>query len=158
METLQGRVTHARHTTDTTGNSARTITQHIAIFEIEGVRVTFRGAQPVAVEPGDEVRVVGTLRGQGAMDALGYRNLTRGVVEDGIGRSGCAFGLMWLVFCGLAGAVIAALAAGESPVATARQIVPAWAWIAAAVLLVAAVVVDRNAAARRTRVLALLRG
>ncbi|HEU4557155.1 MAG TPA: hypothetical protein VFS20_04870 [Longimicrobium sp.] len=50
METLQGTVKRARHTTHVSGNSSRTVTQHIAIFEIGDVLVTYRGSSPVLIE------------------------------------------------------------------------------------------------------------
>src|SRR5215213_8846242 len=64
MESLQGRVERTRHTTHVSGTSSRTTTQHVAIFEIGDVTVTYYGADPVLIERGDEVRVVGTAHGE----------------------------------------------------------------------------------------------
>jgi hypothetical protein len=157
METLQGRVTNARHTTHVSGNSSRTTTQHIAIFEIGGVLMTYYGAGPVLIEPGDEVRVVGTPGdGERTLDAVAYHNLTRDVVDDSITRPGCTCGVLLLVISGLLGMGVTALFGVESPIAIVREIVPPWVGIVTGVLLVLATVIDRRRTARRRQVLALL--
>lgn len=157
METLQGRVTNARHTTHVSGNSSQTTTQHIAIFEIGGVLVTYYGASPVLIEHGDEVRVVGTSGdGERTLDAVAYYNLTRDVVEDSMARPGCTCLMIFLLACGVAGPLIMAAAFGESLLTVVREIIPAWLWIPPAALLVLAVLADRRRSARRRQVLDLL--
>jgi hypothetical protein len=159
LETLQGRVTHVRHTTHVSGNGSRTTTRHIAIFEIGGVLVTYYGAAPVVIEQGDEVRVVGTPgEGERMLDALAYHNLTRDVVDDGMARPGCACITVWLAACAVAVPLVVALLTGESPVTMAREVFPVWVWIALAALVVLAVAADRRRAALRHEVLALLEG
>jgi hypothetical protein len=157
LETLQGRVTHVRHTTHVSGNSSQTTTQHIALFEIAGVLVTYYGAAPVVIERGDEVRVVGTPGdGERMLDALAYHNLTRDVVDDAMARRGCTCVVLFLVICGLVGIGVAGLFAVESPITLVREIVPPWVGIVAGMLLVLAIVIDRRRSARRNEVLALL--
>jgi hypothetical protein len=159
METLQGTVTRARHTTHVSGNGSRTTTQHIAILEIGGVLVTYRGSAPVLIERGDEVRVVGMQgNGERTLDALAYYNLSRDVEDDSLARPGCACGVLLMVIFPLAGIAGPALVMGDSPLTVVRDLVPPWVVAVAAALLVLAIANDRRRARYRDRVLKLLDG
>jgi len=157
MDTLQGRVTRTRHTTHVTGNGSRTHTRHIAIFQVGGVLVTYDGAEPVLLEHGDHVRVVGH-RGEGerTFEAVAYHNLTRDVVGDNVGRPGCAGLVLLLAFADAAGLLGPPLLFGEPAFEIAGEIVPEWLLIVAGVLLMLAILIDRSRAVRRREVLAAL--
>jgi hypothetical protein len=104
------------------------------------------------------VRVAGTPGGERTLNAVAYRNLTRGVVDDGVGGTGCTRTLLWMAGCGLGTLVLLSLLGGESPSAALGEIVPGWVWIGMGVLLVLAILGDLRLSARRGDVMALLGG
>jgi len=158
METLQGTVKRVRHTTHVSGGRSSTSTEHIALFEIGGVLVTFRSVEPVPIERDDEVRVIGYEEVGRTMDAVAYHNLTRDVVEDALPRGGCVADLViWpgviLVF---GSPILIGLFLTASPIAWIRANVPWWTLLIPPLLLWLAIIRDRRRNAERERMLALL--
>lgn len=77
METLRGKVSHVRHTTDVHGSENVIATAHITVFDLAGTAVRFEGDTAAAIDDGDEVAVAGYRR-RGTFRALAFRNLTKG--------------------------------------------------------------------------------
>ena len=76
MDTLRGKVTNVRHTTDVHGGENVIATTHITIFDLEGTAVRFEGDTAANIDDGDEVAVAGYRR-RGTFRALAFRNLTK---------------------------------------------------------------------------------
>ncbi len=76
MDTLRGKVSNIRHTTDVHGSENVIATTHIAIFDLTGTPVRFEGDTAAAIDEGDEVAVAGYHR-RGTFRALAFRNLTK---------------------------------------------------------------------------------
>lgn len=76
MDTLRGKVSNVRHTTDVHGSENVIATTHIAIFGLAGTAVRFEGDMAAAIDDGDEVAVAGYRR-RGTFRALAFRNLTK---------------------------------------------------------------------------------
>lgn len=81
MQTLSGKVTRPRHTTEVSGSgdrdSSSVSTTHIATFRIDNQPVVVRSSSVIQIEDGDEVKVAGEIK-KGTLRADAYRNLTTG--------------------------------------------------------------------------------
>lgn len=76
MDTLRGKVSNIRHTTDIHGQEGMIATTHIALFDLSDTPVRFEGDTAPAIDEGDEVAVAGYRR-RGTFRALAFRNLTK---------------------------------------------------------------------------------
>lgn len=85
MESKRGAVQKISHSTTVSGGGAggnapvHLATEHVCTFQLGPVVVRVRGSEPVAINDGDEIVVVGTLRRDGVFAARTYVNLTNGV-------------------------------------------------------------------------------
>ena len=85
MESKRGTVQKASHSTTVTGSSAggsapvHLATEHVCTFQLGPHIVRIRGSEPAAINDGDEIVVVGSLRRDGVFAARTYVNLTNGV-------------------------------------------------------------------------------
>jgi hypothetical protein len=159
MELLEGKVRRVRHATEVSGGGrSSTRTHHVAVFDVGGVLITFRSPDPVPIERGDEVRVLGHEDVGRTFDAVAYHNLTRDVVEDALPRGGCVGLLLVLGFVVvLAGALILLLACFDLGVIPwLRATVPAPLLLVPPPLLALAIIRDRRHDARIQEVLAPL--
>lgn len=76
MDTLRGKVSNVRHTTDVHGQEGIIATTHVALFDLDGTAVRFEGDTAANIDDGDEVKVAGYYR-RGIFRALAFRNLTK---------------------------------------------------------------------------------
>lgn len=88
MERLAGIAENVRHTIDVSAGGSRT--DHLALFEIGGVRLSFRGREPVSIDEGDELVVVWEPGEKGFQTVLAFHNRTVGARDHDVRPNGCA--------------------------------------------------------------------
>lgn len=87
MDRLAGIAENVRHTVHVTSGGSRT--DHLALFEIDGTRLCFRGSAPVSIKEGDELAVVWKPGDKGIHTVLGYHNRTLDVRDRDVRPGGC---------------------------------------------------------------------
>lgn len=99
MHRLAGIAKNVRYTVHVSAGGRRT--DHIALFEIDGTRLSFRGGEPVSIEEGDELVVVWEEGEKGIGTVLAFDNLTLDVRDFNVRAGGCAgcgcLGLFWIL-------------------------------------------------------------
>jgi hypothetical protein len=87
MERLDGTAENVRHTIHVSAGGSRT--DHLALFEINGVRLSFSGRAPVAIKDGDELSVVCEPGDKGFDTVLAFHNHTLDVRAHDLYADGC---------------------------------------------------------------------
>lgn len=90
MERLAGIAENVRHTVHVSAGGSQT--DHLALFEIGGVRLRFRGRQPVAINEGDELAVVWEPGDKGFQTVLAFHNRTVDARDHDVRPFGCGCG------------------------------------------------------------------
>lgn len=100
MEVLKGVASNVRNTVSISGGGkdSQITTTHISLFQIDGRQIKASSSEPVTINDGDEVLVVGRT-GSGTFNALAYKNLTTSVE----GNAGWALAMMLGVVFPIAG-------------------------------------------------------
>lgn len=132
MQRLAGIAREVRHTVHVTRGGSQT--DHLALFEIEGTRLCFRGRAPVPVKEGDELVVVWEPAEQGIHTVLAFHNRTLDArdydVRNELQGFGCGpFFIGFMLLCGVLTAAggnwvggVAALAVGVVAVLVNRRV------------------------------------
>lgn len=97
MENLSGIVSGVRNTINVSGSggsNGTVTTTYISIFKINGQPVKIKTSQPMAIDDGDEVLVVGKINGN-TFNALACKNLTTG--EEG-SLNGVLMAILGVIF------------------------------------------------------------
>lgn len=87
MERLAGTAKNVRHTVQVRSEGRRT--DHLALFEIDGRRLCFRGLAAVSIEEGDDLVVVWEPGEKGIHTVVAYRNRTLDVRDHDLHPQGC---------------------------------------------------------------------
>lgn len=97
MQTLQGIVNKIRFSTEISGNKETTLTNHIAIFEIENMPIELKLPDSIILENGNEALVAGDIK-KGVFKATAYKNLTNNASGKGRVISSMLGGIFSLFF------------------------------------------------------------
>lgn len=87
MQRLDGIAENVRHTIHVSAGGSGT--DHLALFEVDGVRLSFRGTSPVAIKDGDDLSVVWAEGDKGFDTVLAFHNHTLDVRAHDINAGGC---------------------------------------------------------------------
>lgn len=87
IKRLSGIARDVRHTINVGAGGSRT--DHLALFEIDGVRLCFRGDDPVPIKEGDELAVVWEPGEKGYGTVLAFHNRTLDVRDHDVRPTGC---------------------------------------------------------------------
>lgn len=87
MERLTGIAENVRHTVHISAGGSRT--DHLALFEIGGTRLSFRGDAPVSLKEGDDLAVVWEPGDKGIHTVLGLHNRTLDIRDHDVRPQGC---------------------------------------------------------------------
>ncbi|HEU4884981.1 MAG TPA: hypothetical protein VFT45_22165 [Longimicrobium sp.] len=90
MDRLTGIAENVRHTVHVSAGGSRT--DHLALFEIGGVRLRFRGREPVAIKEGDDLAVVWEPGDKGFQTVLAFHNRTVDARDHDVRPLGCGCG------------------------------------------------------------------
>jgi hypothetical protein len=98
MDRLTGIAKNVRHTVHVSAEGRRT--DHLALFEIGGTRLSFRGSDPVSIEEGDDLVVVWEPGEKGVGHVLAFDNRTLDVRDHEVragGFAGCGCSALFSV-------------------------------------------------------------
>ena len=107
MQRIAGIAREVRHTVEVSHGGSQT--DHLALFEIEGTRLCFRGRAPVPIKEGDEVAAVWEPGDKGIHDVLAFHNRTLDVRDHNVHNSleGIGCGSFFIAFMGIGGVLTA---------------------------------------------------
>jgi|GEM_PF-6248292 len=108
MERLAGTAEAVRHTVNVSHGGRQT--DHLALFEIGGRRLCFRGRAPVSIKEGDELVVVTEPGEKGIHTVLAFHNRTLDVRDDDVRNelAGCGCSPFFILTIAVIGALAAA--------------------------------------------------
>lgn len=87
MHRLTGIAQNVRHTIHVSAGGSQT--DHLALFEIDGTRLCFRGRAPVSIKEGDDMAVVWEPGEKGIHTVLAFHNRTLDVRDHDVRPGGC---------------------------------------------------------------------
>jgi hypothetical protein len=87
MNRIDGIAENVRHTVHVSAGGSRT--DHLALFEIGGTRLSFRGDKPVSIKEGDDLAVVWEPGDKGIHTVPGYHNRTLDIRDHDVRPQGC---------------------------------------------------------------------
>ncbi|HEX6367462.1 MAG TPA: hypothetical protein VF006_00940 [Longimicrobium sp.] len=122
MDRLAGIAEDVRHTVHVTRGGSQT--DHLALFEIGGTRLCFRGRAPVPIKEGDDLAVVWEPGEKGIHTVLAFHNRSLDVRDDDVRSelSGCGcspFFVLLMVVLGVLAAARGSWIGGAAALAVA---------------------------------------
>ncbi|MDR3055155.1 MAG: hypothetical protein LBU53_07115 [Zoogloeaceae bacterium] len=110
MEKAKGFVSNIRNTVSVSGGGSETETTYISVFQIDSRLIEAKSEEPLMINDGDQVLVVGKTRG-GVFNALAYKNISTHVEGNG----GWIKKLICSVLCSCLGVTMIVLGFLDSP-------------------------------------------